>query len=116
MNIETSPKSSVPDSKVNIKTFSPIVLLPAVINILLAFLLFSRGINFLGSVISVVLPVAALSLVYRLLRDGCFRMSSHMISAQETPKHYWLTVGALAILYLAATSLLLKLFLISPKV
>lgn len=115
MNIETSPKSSVPDSKVNIKALSPIVFLPAVVNILLAVLLLARGIGPLGVVISVVLPVAALTLVYRLLRDGSFRTSSRLISAQETPKQYWFTVGALAILYLVATSLLLNSFLFAHK-
>ena len=58
---------------------------------------------------------ALVTLVYRLLRDGSFRTSSRLISAQEAPKQYWFTVCVLAILYLVATSLLLNSFLFAHK-
>ena len=98
------------DPKVPFNTAAPFVFLSGFVNVALAILLFNRGANVVGAVLAVALPLGALTLVYQMVRDGGFRTSRQFVSAQDTPRQYWLTVGTLTGLYVVATIMLLVLF------
>lgn len=105
----TSTKIGAGAPKVPFNTAAPFVFLSGFVNVALAVLLLNRGVNVVGAILAVALPLGALTLVYRMVRDGGFRTSRQFVSAQDTPKHFWLTVGTLAGLYVVATIMLLVL-------
>ena len=105
MTTETTPKYVTLPPNAQLKALSHVVPLAALVNVSLGILLLTRGV-FLGALVAVALPLGALALIYRMLRDGGFRGSSGVVSAQENARRYWLTISAVAAVYLVATSFL----------
>ncbi len=89
---------------------SRLALAPALVNLLLVPRLWSQGVTPVGVVLSVVLPVGALALIARLLRDRGFRTRSRLITVREAPRRFWFTVSLLGMVYTMATVALLVSF------
>jgi len=107
----SSTQTGAGDPKVPFNAAAPFVFLSGFVNVAQAILLFHSGAaNIVGFIFIIALPLGALTLVYQIVRDGGFRTSRQFVSAQDTPKQYWLTVGTLTGLYVVATLMLLVLF------
>jgi len=105
----TEPSQRV--HEVDLKVLSRLIVLPAVVTVTLAILLFVRGIPFLGAFLALALPLGALGLVFVFLRDGGFRSSAGVISPQRNARRYWFTIGLLGLVYMVGTVALAALVL-----
>jgi hypothetical protein len=95
----------------NPKVLSRFVALPATATSILAFSLWGRGVNLVGALFALALPLGALALIYVLLRDGGFRSSEGLVSGPQNARRYWATIGILGLVYLVATVALAALLL-----
>lgn len=91
---------------------SRLVLMPAILNLCFAFLLWRRGIAAAGVISASVVPLAVLVCLYWILRDGHFYDPTReegdpdrLISYDTKPKHYWTIVILCGVVYSGMTFL-----------
>ena len=89
------------------------VLLPAVLNFSFASVLWLRGVAVGGVILVAVIPVAVLTCLYWILRDGHFYDPKRedddperLVSYDTKPKHYWTIVILCALVYSGMTFLI----------
>lgn len=96
---------------VDTRAMARFVAFPAVATVTIAILLPGRGFGVPGTLLALVLPLGALGLIFVFLRAGGFRAGAGVVSPQLNPRRYWVTIGALGLVYLMGTSALAALLL-----